>query len=136
MPKKESTCPPARSFLATRRPPINTGGSIAGNEPIHQLATEPVANTAKAAGLKICFLKGAKRYFEALAESPAKPQKIKDWLCNAGSGFIKRAKIRPVIKEDSIFSSARKTRARILFVPQETAVKTDAETRKSSALNN
>jgi hypothetical protein len=56
-------------------------------------------NAANAAGLKICFFKGAKINFEAIAIAPARARIIYEFRSTAGTRIKKR--ISDVIAEDS-----------------------------------
>jgi len=62
------------NFLATSTPPDRTKGTMA-RVPTHQLASwfklNAATATASAAGLKMCLLRIARRYFDAIAHTPA-----------------------------------------------------------------
>lgn len=86
--------------------------------PTHQISfpkpRSPNTKTAKAVGLKICFLPSAIKYFEAIAIIPA--AKLMNKPVWDEIGIKMKNNIKAVIKEDSLFVSALKSFARSLLV--------------------
>jgi hypothetical protein len=80
-----------------------------------------VTTTAKAAGLKICFLFIATIYLEAIESTAAQSNKAK--LVAGLTGVMIRARISAVIYTDSTFVPTSKTLAKRVFVAQVTAIK-------------
>ena len=98
--------------------------------PTHQLAGSPSANavitTAIAAGLKMCLLWSANRYFEAIASTAAQPSSCKPSSDPAGSRI--NARISAVMKDDSTLVGTSKAHARIAFAAQQMKARNAAET--------
>jgi hypothetical protein len=101
-PKKLKIKSDRANFLATRSPPTSTKGSMA-NVPTHQLAAWFNVNaaiaTANAAGLKICFLRIARMYFDAIAHTPAQSRNAEpaEKTREGDRGVMIKARIKAVI---------------------------------------
>src|SRR5258708_15258222 len=128
--QKSKTISSWRNFLAINHPPIRTTGNMLA-VPIHQLAVPSIANavmtTAIAAGLKRCFFRKARRYFEDIARIATQPRNCKspgDW---AGSSIS--AKMRAVITADSRLVGIFKTKAKMVFVAQQMTTRKMVESR-------
>ncbi len=108
-----------------------------GRLPTHQEAAWPKNNDGRktpiAAGLKICFLFIARKYFEAMAKTAARKRKIRSVKVRAG--VIIRARIKAEIRKDSVFGVALKILAKRELASQQITARKPAEKRMLKPLN-
>ena len=105
-----------RIFFTTKSPTIKAVGNMTELPIHHEAPDRPKRKTApapNAAGLKICFLIGAKRYFEAIAITPAKIS-AHAIVRFSGGGIIKKS-MNAVMYTDSTFTDTRSIFAKIKF---------------------